>query len=460
MDSIGIQIGGDGGVGGDEFCPTPENLTIEGAPTEKICGGRTVQFSSSIIADSYAWTASVGAAIDDATSSRPFITFPNDDTNITIGLEATTSTCTPETVTATTVIVDVDLAPNVSIEGFTCKDVEVTDHQDDPLSVRRADIDVFTGITFSVGANSGASSFSWSWAQNPGDFAEIVSGGNTPTATVDFTKSLPAVGTYILQVEMEGLACGTAERRLTIDIRDRSCNCSTQLVEVTSPITGRIWMDRDLGARSRLNGTSPFTDFGCLFEFGRKNDGHANLNWTNESGGTYTNGTSTVQTSDGIATHNKHNTNLWTTLESQIDLWDGVDAPNNPCPQGFRIPTHDEWVAEFRTAFDSNSTWALEGTSADDWFTSRRYGNRSIETASITPTTNTENDGLWFGFWSIGETDANGAMVNGSVYWHVSTTDQWKRTGNTASVLGLYATDGFDGIDWSGFVLPVRCIKD
>ena len=426
-----------------EGCPSSETLTIQGAPTGKICGGSTFQLSSSMVGDSYTWTASGRATMDDVTSATPTITFPNADENITIGLGIMTQGCS--TVNAPTITVDVDKSPNIAIEGPICKDVEVTDHADDPLSQRQTDPDVFTGLTYSVGTSTGSSSFSWSWAQNPGDFAEIKSGGNTHTVTVDFTKSKPAVGTYILQATMEGATCGTFTRTISIEIRDNSCNCATKVVEVTSPITGKIWMDRDLGARSRLDANSPFTDFGCLFEFGRKNDGHANVNWTNASGGTYTNGVSTVQTSTGVATHSKHNTNAWTTLgAAQIALWNGVDAPNNPCPAGFRIPTDAEWKAEFRGAISQRKQWALEGTSPNDWFTSRRYGNRSIATTSISPTTNAENSGLWFGFWSIG-------TIKGSVFWHLQTTSGWT---------SLYGGDGFDTTDWSGFVLPVRCIKN
>ena len=332
----------------------------------------------------------------------------------------------------------------MAIEGLSCKDVEVTDYQNDPLSVRRADIDVFTGITFTVGAGTGASSFSWSWAQNPGDFAEIISGGDTHTATVNFTKSLPAVGTYILQVEMGGLACGTAGRRLTIDIRDRSCNCTSQLVEVTSPITGRIWMDRDLGAKSRINGTSPGTDYGCLFQYGRANDGHADVVWTTRRG-TYKNGTSTVQSSDGISRTNKHNNthSNWTSLDISDTraLWDGVDAINNPCPSGFRIPRATEFTAEFQGAIDQGKTWAMEGTSSSDWFTSVRYGFQSSLTTGIQTTSLSI-----YAYWAVNTT-------GGAVFLHQKTTADWN---------SLYNHTGFDSPEYNylDHSITVRCIKD
>ena len=54
------------------------------------------------------------------------------------------------------------------------------------------------------------------------------------------------------------------------------CNLQniTAVVEVTNPITGRTWMDRNLGAERAATSSTDALAFGDLYQWGRGADGH------------------------------------------------------------------------------------------------------------------------------------------------------------------------------------------
>jgi len=113
--------------------------------------------------------------------------------------------------------------------------------------------------------------------------------------------------------------------------------------------TGRIWMDRNLGA-SRV-ATSPTDDlaYGDLYQWGRGADGHQ------------------LRTSAGtirLSPTDQPGNNLfiitgqapwdWRSPQNN-NLWQGPFGINNVCPTGFRLPTVSEWDAE-RTSWSSNNS--------------------------------------------------------------------------------------------------------
>ena len=126
--------------------------------------------------------------------------------------------------------------------------------------------------------------------------------------------------------------------------------------------TGRIWMDRNLGA-SRV-ATSP-TDpaaYGDLYQWGRLADGH-------EKRTSLT--TTTLSTSDAPGHnrfinsvlnpiyHSPDNPFDWRTPKND-SLWQGTAGKNNPCPSGFRLPTSTEWYEEVGTWSHPNATGAFD----------------------------------------------------------------------------------------------------
>jgi hypothetical protein len=106
----------------------------------------------------------------------------------------------------------------------------------------------------------------------------------------------------------------------------------TRVVEVVSS-TGRIWMDRNLGATQVATSSTDALAYGSLFQWGRRADGHQCRN--------------SETTSSLSATDSPGHGNFiiedtppydWRHLQNN-NLWQGVNGTNNPCPVGYRIPT-------------------------------------------------------------------------------------------------------------------------
>lgn len=122
---------------------------------------------------------------------------------------------------------------------------------------------------------------------------------------------------------------------------------------VTNPITGKVWLDRNLGATQVATSPTDAASYGDLYQWGRNADGHQ----------VRTSGTSTTLASDYFTNSGSFiitNTapNNWLS-NAETHMWSGTAAENNPCPCGFRIPTAAEWLQERRTWSYSNSFGAF-----------------------------------------------------------------------------------------------------
>jgi len=111
--------------------------------------------------------------------------------------------------------------------------------------------------------------------------------------------------------------------------------------------TGRIWMDRNLGASQVADSSTDADAYGDLYQWGRAADEHE----SRTSDTTYT-----LSDSDdpGHGDFILSPDDPYDWLSSQNDsLWQGVSGTNNPCPEGYRLPTEAEWDAE-RQSWSSN----------------------------------------------------------------------------------------------------------
>ncbi len=123
---------------------------------------------------------------------------------------------------------------------------------------------------------------------------------------------------------------------------------TTEIVEVTNPVTGRTWMDRNLGARQAASYSADPASFGDLYQWGRLIDGHQ----CRTSSTTIVNSTSNIPGHGDFILEDETPYD-WRSPENN-DLWQGITGINNPCPCGFRLPTAEEWQQE-RASWTSNN---------------------------------------------------------------------------------------------------------
>ncbi len=109
------------------------------------------------------------------------------------------------------------------------------------------------------------------------------------------------------------------------------------------------WLDRNLGATQVAVSSTDSNAYGDLFQWGRLDDGHQI-----RTSGT----TGTLATSDTPGHSNfilaPNSPYDWRSPQN-TNLWQEVSGSNNPCPNGWRIPTETEWTAE-RLGWGSNDS--------------------------------------------------------------------------------------------------------
>lgn len=204
---------------------------------------------------------------------------------------------------------------------------------------------------------------------------------------------------------------------------------------ITSPNTGRIWLNNNLGANYSNTQHSSFNlskqaasyndidAYGSLFQWGRLADGHELIDWKNNA--------SVYQDTDVKSAMPKHNLfiksandpNDWS--ENANDkLWLGKNAINNVCPQNYRLPSTAEFKAEKNTWNENNRNGAFAN-------------NLKLTTAGYRHYKDATLEGKGKGY-----------------YWQSDTNS------NKSKALYFSASTVFNGSKKRASGYSVRCIKD
>ena len=193
----------------------------------------------------------------------------------------------------------------------------------------------------------------------------------------------------------------------------------TAIVDVTNPTTGKTWMDRNLGASQAATSSTDDAAYGDLYQWGRRSDGHQ----------CRTSPTTATLSSIDQPAHGNFITIGSTPYDwlspQNVNLWQGVNGVNNPCPSGYRIPTEPELEAE-RLSWSANTSAGAFASALKLPMAGRRYnGSGSLYDVGTTGY-----------YWSSAVSGANSRTL----FFFSSTTN----------MLTYYRANG----------LSVRCLKD
>jgi uncharacterized protein (TIGR02145 family) len=193
----------------------------------------------------------------------------------------------------------------------------------------------------------------WSTSQNPTIAlnTKIINGSGMDPFQCDISGLLISTTYYVrtYATNSAGTAYGNQISFTTTlaDYPQGTVHCTSQptvVANVTNPITGRTWMDRNLGAQRVAVSPTDALAYGDLYQWGRRADGH-------QCRGS---ATTTVLSSIDQPAHgsfikiSNQSPYDWRTPQNN-NLWQGVNGVNNPCPVGYRLPTNIEFEAEINS---------------------------------------------------------------------------------------------------------------
>lgn len=194
-------------------------------------------------------------------------------------------------------------------------------------------------VTDDGGAALTARGVVWSTSENP--TIDIPTKTNTGTESGEFLNVITGLSpekTYYARAYASNRAGVVYGPQIKIETLPQII-----VSTVTNPLTGKTWMDRNLGANRIALSLTDEEAYGDLYQWGRDADGHEKRNSTSVFNLCY----------GDVPGHDMfvlpiNNTSNWL-VSTSSSLWHGVNGTNNPCPVGFRIPTLIEWKEEVAT---------------------------------------------------------------------------------------------------------------
>jgi len=184
---------------------------------------------------------------------------------------------------------------------------------------------------------------------------------------------------------------------------------NNEYLSITSPITGEIWLDRNLGATQVCTSYDDTACYGWYFQYGRLRDGHQKEDsLANEIQATsYTNaGDEHIYRVDGWLEDGIDDS--FTLREAQWIKSDGTGI----CPIGFRVPTRDELAAETISYVggDNTTTGAIQVVDSNSAF-ENFLKIPSAGLRSFSSTSEKYGQAYYVRYWTSGRTRVTSTKV-------------------------------------------------
>ena len=264
-----------------------------------------------------------------------------------------------------------------AMRNFGCSVRCIKDASAIPAAVGAINCDsaTLTGNLYNGSVASGVSASVPYTAGNGGSYAaQTISSTGVVGLTANLAAGILANGAGSLIYTITGTPTTSGSASFAITLGGQSCaftvsvsdtsstypagtvHCTagaTPVVDVTNPTTGKIWMDRNLGASQVATSSTDVNSYGDLYQWGRRADGHQ----------CRTSATTSTLSSIDQPAHGDFilapNASLDWRSPQNANLWQGVNGVNNPCPSGYRIPTETELEAERLSWSQNNSVGAF-----------------------------------------------------------------------------------------------------
>jgi uncharacterized protein (TIGR02145 family) len=185
---------------------------------------------------------------------------------------------------------------------------------------------------------------------------------------VSLIAEIKSVGTYKNTVRAVSVTVAASDcARLTCGSME-TCIFDGITYGTVEGADGKCWLDRNLGAKRPAEYYNDQDSYGWLFQWGRKADGHQFTAWGGQPSPALSDAVLGTSATSTVATPNDVKflmppASPFSWLNPLDDtLWAGVNADNNPCPEGFRLPTIGEWEALRLTSGITNITNAISST--------------------------------------------------------------------------------------------------
>jgi uncharacterized repeat protein (TIGR02543 family) len=203
-------------------------------------------------------------------------------------------------------------------------------------------------------------SYQWRSAATAAGTYSNITGATSSTytlATTDLGKYIKVVATGT--GSYTGIVTSSATAVILGNVTFNYNGSSVTYGTVQNATTGKVWLDRNLGATRVAQTSIDYLAYGDSFQWGRPDDGHQLINWTNSSYGVRVNGTQSGQVANVVPGTNTFIIPEydWSSIDSDGAIrsanWSKIDG-TSICPTGFRVPTDAELTAE-RMSWSSNN---------------------------------------------------------------------------------------------------------